>query len=256
MSLYPFCAATMASPIPVFPEVGSTSVDLPGLMSPRASASWIILRAMRSLTELAGFDDSSLATISAPQSAVTLFSLTRGVWPMSSRMLFAILGRSEVDYIQHVPNYKLIRASDFLKVRYNSQAKEVPSLAFRVLFHTGSKRALFLPEFRRHTSAHQFSRRLPQYYTCCQIAIRPINHEGTRIFFANPAHVGYYIDTILKQTWFNSTSTQFFPSNTVRSPYNTLSSIPAKLLSLHLSMSISPPHLQQQLYHHSPHSSQ
>ena len=49
---------------------------------------------MRSLTLLAGLDDSSLATISAPDSEVTLLSLTRGVWPISSRMLLAILGRA------------------------------------------------------------------------------------------------------------------------------------------------------------------
>mmetsp|Transcript_6663 Transcript_6663/g.16417 ORF Transcript_6663/g.16417 Transcript_6663/m.16417 type:complete len:203 (+) Transcript_6663:721-1329(+) len=97
MRSYPFEAATMARPMPVLPEVGSTRVDFPGAMSPRASASWIMLRAMRSFTELAGFDDSSLATISAPQSAVTLFSLTSGVWPMSSRMLDAIFGRAGVE---------------------------------------------------------------------------------------------------------------------------------------------------------------
>mmetsp|Transcript_6942 Transcript_6942/g.21996 ORF Transcript_6942/g.21996 Transcript_6942/m.21996 type:complete len:247 (-) Transcript_6942:327-1067(-) len=41
-SLYPLAAATMASPMPVFPEVGSTRVVSPGLMSPRRSASVII----------------------------------------------------------------------------------------------------------------------------------------------------------------------------------------------------------------------
>ena len=49
---------------------------------------------MRSLTLLAGLEDSSLATISAPDSEVTLLSLTRGVCPISSRMLLAILGRA------------------------------------------------------------------------------------------------------------------------------------------------------------------
>lgn len=84
----------MANPIPVFPEVGSTKVLFPGEMSPRASASLIILRAIRSLTLLAGLDDSSLATISAPQDGpATLVILTRGVRPMSSRILLAILGR-------------------------------------------------------------------------------------------------------------------------------------------------------------------
>jgi len=49
---------------------------------------------MRSLTLLAGLEDSSFATISAPLSEVTLLSLTRGVCPISSRMLLAILGRA------------------------------------------------------------------------------------------------------------------------------------------------------------------
>ena len=84
--------------MPVFPEVGSTRVDLPGAMSPRLSASSIIDRAMRSLTLFAGLDDSSLATISAPQSFVTLFSLTRGVLPINSRMLEAILGRAPTTF--------------------------------------------------------------------------------------------------------------------------------------------------------------
>ena len=35
-----------------------------------------------------------MATISAPDSEVTLLSLTRGVCPISSRMLLAILGRA------------------------------------------------------------------------------------------------------------------------------------------------------------------
>jgi len=49
---------------------------------------------MRSLTELAGLEDSSLATISASHPSVTLDSLTRGVLPMRSRTLSAILGLS------------------------------------------------------------------------------------------------------------------------------------------------------------------
>ena len=51
---------------------------------------------MRSLTLLAGLDDSSLATISAPHDwPATLEILTRGVRPMSSRMLLAIFGLSD-----------------------------------------------------------------------------------------------------------------------------------------------------------------
>lgn len=67
-------------------------------MSPRSSAWVIIDSAIRSLTELAGLEDSSLATISAPHPATTLLSLTSGVLPMSSRTLFAIFSlRTEVD---------------------------------------------------------------------------------------------------------------------------------------------------------------
>ena len=74
----------------VLPDVGSTRVVRPGSMSPRFSASPIMDRAMRSLTELAGLEDSSLATISATHPSVTLLSLTRGVLPMSSKMLLAM----------------------------------------------------------------------------------------------------------------------------------------------------------------------
>jgi hypothetical protein len=82
----------MANPIPVLPEVGSTSVVVPGAMSPRFSASRIMLLAIRSLTELAGFWLSSLHTNWAPQSEEMRFSWTRGVFPISSKTLAAILG--------------------------------------------------------------------------------------------------------------------------------------------------------------------
>jgi hypothetical protein len=82
----------MASAMPVLPEVGSTRVVLPGAMSPRASASAIIARPMRSFTELHGSMLSSLATISAPESAPILFSRTMGVPPMSCVMSSAIFG--------------------------------------------------------------------------------------------------------------------------------------------------------------------
>jgi hypothetical protein len=42
MSSYPLAAATIASAMPVFPDVGSTSVVTPGMMSPRSYASLII----------------------------------------------------------------------------------------------------------------------------------------------------------------------------------------------------------------------
>ncbi len=83
---YPFAAATMARPMPVFPEVGSTKVVFPGEMSPLPniirkeqqafpieferihylfSASTIMLRAIRSFTELQGSMLSSFTIISA-----------------------------------------------------------------------------------------------------------------------------------------------------------------------------------------------
>jgi hypothetical protein len=90
-SLYPFAAATMARPMPVFPEVGSTRTVFPGVISPRASASVIMLKAMRSFTEFAGLLLSNLTTTSATLPSVTRLSLTRGVLPISSRTLLAIL---------------------------------------------------------------------------------------------------------------------------------------------------------------------
>jgi hypothetical protein len=53
-SLYPLAAATKARAMPVLPDVGSTSVVLPGEMRPFCSASSIMARPMRSLTEQHG----------------------------------------------------------------------------------------------------------------------------------------------------------------------------------------------------------
>mmetsp|Transcript_27370 Transcript_27370/g.76770 ORF Transcript_27370/g.76770 Transcript_27370/m.76770 type:complete len:265 (+) Transcript_27370:447-1241(+) len=99
MSLYPLLAATMANPMPVFPLVGSTRMVLPGVMSPRSSACVIMLSAMRSLTEFAGLEDSSLHTISPtqPSSAGMAFNLTMGVFPISSRTFSAMLVAEEVE---------------------------------------------------------------------------------------------------------------------------------------------------------------
>mmetsp|Transcript_17887 Transcript_17887/g.25347 ORF Transcript_17887/g.25347 Transcript_17887/m.25347 type:complete len:110 (+) Transcript_17887:1022-1351(+) len=69
-------------------------------------------RAMRSLTLLAGLEDSSLATISAPLSAVTLLSLTRGVCPMSSRTLLAILGRSAKRVVEVMEEDEVVDVDD------------------------------------------------------------------------------------------------------------------------------------------------
>ena len=57
---YPLVAAASARPIPVLPEVGSISVS-PGLMRPDASASRIIWRPMRSLTDPPALKNSHLA---------------------------------------------------------------------------------------------------------------------------------------------------------------------------------------------------
>ena len=60
VSLYPFMAATMASPIPVLPLVGSM-ISAPGFKIPAASASSIIAKAIRSFTQPAGLNDSNFA---------------------------------------------------------------------------------------------------------------------------------------------------------------------------------------------------
>ncbi len=96
-NLYPFAAATIARPMPVFPEVGSTRTVFPGVISPRASASVIMLNAMRSFTEFAGLLLSNLTTTSATLPSVTRLSLTKGVLPISSRTLFAIFAADKAD---------------------------------------------------------------------------------------------------------------------------------------------------------------
>mmetsp|Transcript_15655 Transcript_15655/g.28086 ORF Transcript_15655/g.28086 Transcript_15655/m.28086 type:complete len:216 (-) Transcript_15655:3-650(-) len=86
ISLYPRAAAMKAKAIPVFPEVGSTSTVCPGVIFPAFSASRIIERPIRSLTELIGSMLSSFAYTFAPAPSAPgiVFSFTRGVFPMSS----------------------------------------------------------------------------------------------------------------------------------------------------------------------------
>ena len=73
----------MASATPVLPDVGSTMV-LPRLSSPRASAASIISRAGRSFTLPPGLKYSSLASRWHGRSRPTRSRRTMGVPPMSS----------------------------------------------------------------------------------------------------------------------------------------------------------------------------
>ena len=85
---YPLTIAAKANPIPVLPLVPSTIVP-PGLKRPSASASSIILSAIRSFTELPGLKVSYLAKTKQGKDAVSLLTFTIGVFPMVSKILFA-----------------------------------------------------------------------------------------------------------------------------------------------------------------------
>ena len=67
----------------MLPEVGSTIVS-PGLILPSASATSIMLIAMRSLTDAPGFWYSNFTYTSALSSGTTRFNLTSGVLPINS----------------------------------------------------------------------------------------------------------------------------------------------------------------------------
>ena len=95
MILYPFAAAIAASPIPVFPDVGSMIVE-PSFKRPFSSASSIISFAILSLTLPDGLKYSSFARIFA--SRLNAFSIcvssTSGVFPISPSAplyIFAII---------------------------------------------------------------------------------------------------------------------------------------------------------------------
>ena len=90
-SRYPLRAQTIARPMPVLPEVGSTSVS-PGLIRPSRSAASTMLSAMRSFTEPAGFCASSLPSTSAAPSGTTRCSRTSCVRPIRSSTESAIAG--------------------------------------------------------------------------------------------------------------------------------------------------------------------
>ena len=83
---YPFTAATIASPIPVLPEVGSTMV-MSGVSTPRRSASSIMLSAGRSLTDPPGLKLSSFTQSAAASVSSTLLRRTTGVRPTVARTL-------------------------------------------------------------------------------------------------------------------------------------------------------------------------
>jgi hypothetical protein len=75
--------ATIASPTPVLPDVGSTIVP-PGRSSPDASAASTIRSAMRSLTLPPGLKYSTFASTGAAIPAATGPSRTSGVFPTRS----------------------------------------------------------------------------------------------------------------------------------------------------------------------------
>ena len=82
---YPFRAAAMASPVPVFPLVGSTIVP-PGLSSPSRSAASTSAIAARSLMEPPGLSASTFATSCGVRSFPSRERRTSGVWPTASRI--------------------------------------------------------------------------------------------------------------------------------------------------------------------------
>ena len=84
-SLYPFTAATIANPIPVFPDVGSM-ITLSFVSRPRCSASSIIVIAIRSLMLPPGFARSSFIHTST-RGSNRRCRRTCGVWPMVSRIV-------------------------------------------------------------------------------------------------------------------------------------------------------------------------
>ena len=88
INLYPFTIDAKAKPIPVFPDVPSTIVP-PVFNLPSFSASSIIFKAIRSLTEFPGLKLSTLAKTNAGISSVILFSRTKGVFPIVSSIVLA-----------------------------------------------------------------------------------------------------------------------------------------------------------------------
>ena len=82
---YPFRPQTIAKPVPIFPEVSSTTV-CPGERIPKFSASSIIPSAALSFFENPGFKYSSFARIVpfTPCKLVKRSNRTNGVFPIAS----------------------------------------------------------------------------------------------------------------------------------------------------------------------------
>ncbi|KAG1689711.1 hypothetical protein DVH05_028616 [Phytophthora capsici] len=91
VNLYPRTADAKARPIPVLPDVGSMMCES-FCRRPDFSASRIMLRPIRSLTEAQGSMNSHLTAILAWQPSVTRFRYTSGVLPMRAVMSLAMLG--------------------------------------------------------------------------------------------------------------------------------------------------------------------
>ena len=87
---YPFKPHTIAKPVPIFPEVSSTTV-CPGDKTPKFSASFIMPSAARSFFENPGFRYSSFARIVPFTSCsfVNRSSRTNGVLPIASATDFS-----------------------------------------------------------------------------------------------------------------------------------------------------------------------
>ena len=87
---YPFRPQTIAKPVPIFPEVSSTTV-CPGERIPKFSASSMMPNAARSFFEKPGFRYSSFARIVpfTPCNFVKRSNLTRGVFQIASAADFS-----------------------------------------------------------------------------------------------------------------------------------------------------------------------
>src|SRR5699024_6381947 len=110
------CPTRRSSDLPVFPEVGSTTVP-PVVSLPSASARSIILRAIRSLMDPPGFINSHLTRIVGLTSEPMELSLTNGVLPMSSRIVSAYFGVAGVGcFGLIIPRYPLWRYHGFQEV--------------------------------------------------------------------------------------------------------------------------------------------